>query len=324
MPRKALVTGGAGFIGRHLLRALLEAGQDVRVLDNLSSGSEASIPERADFHRGDILNPQDVAAAMSGCDIVYHLAGNASGTLSVENPRFDFEANAVGTFNLLEAALAGDVRRFVYVSSASVYGVPRRFPIDEEHPLSPFVPYGASKLVGERYCRTYLDTYGLPSVIARPFCVYGPGENPELALVEVARYLRWHLNGATIQIVGDADRKTRDFVHVDDVVRGLLILAESGKAGEAYNIGSGEETSMRQLADLVGSFTDREVDLAEIREVMEDTYRLVASVSKLAHLGYSPTMSLERGVRQLAEEMGASTALPMGSTIFHPGQAAEE
>lgn len=251
------------------------------------------------------------------------MAGNANGSLSVENPRLDFEANVSGTFNLLEAALEGDVRRFVYVSSASVYGVPHGFLIGEEHPLVPFMPYGTSKLAAERYCRTFLNTFGLRTLIARPFCVYGPGEHPDLALVEVSRYLRWHLDGAPIQVVGDPDRKTRDFVNVDDVVRGRIILAERGEVGEAYNIGSGEETSMRELAHVEGDITGRKVELMEIENVTEDTYRLVADISKLESLGYSPAVSLERGVKLLAEELGESPALPSGSTIFHPGQAAE-
>lgn len=282
------------------------------------------MPQGADLLPGDLRHPADVAAALKDCPLVFHLAGNANGTISVEDPRRDFEANVLGTFHLLEAARKGDVDRFVYVSSASVYGIPRSFPMDEEHPRRPFVPYGVSKLAAESYCRTFWSTYGLPTVIARPFCVYGPDEDPGRGLVEVSRYLRWHLNGLAIQVVGDPDRKTRDFVHVDDVVQALLLLANRGSRGEAYNVGSGTETSLRQLAEMVSQVTDREAELSEIRDVTEDTYRLVADISKLVELGYAPEVSLEDGISRLAGVLGEHPPPPEGATIFHEGQEAEK
>lgn len=321
---KILVTGGLGFIGRHLVEALSALQKEVTVLDDLSTALSATVPKGATLIRCDLRDPQAVREAVRGADLIFHLAANASGTRSVEDPRLDFETNALGTFNILEAALDAGVKRLIYVSSASVYGRPKRVPIDEDHPTKPFVPYGASKLTGELYCRVFSQTYGLPVVIARPFCVYGSGENPRTALVEVSRYLRWHLNGRPIQVVGDLDRKTRDFVHVDDVVCGLLIVADRADEGEAFNLGSGEETSMRELIEIISSLTRRKPHIEKFSHVEEDTYRLVADISKLRALGYSPKVPLREGMRRLIDELGKGPELPVGATIFKRGQRAEE
>lgn len=320
---RILVTGGAGFIGSHLGDALLSLGKEVVVFDNLSTGSEENVASGATLARGDVSNPGQIADAARGSDLIFHLAANANGTVSVNDPRLDFETNALGTFNVLEAAVQAGAKKFVYISSASVYGTPQRFPMGEDHPTKPFIPYGASKLAGEICCRSFFQTYGLPLVIGRPFCVYGPRENPKLALVEVSRYLRWHLNGKPIQIVGDLDRKTRDFVHVSDVVQGLLLIAQRAPAGEVFNLGSGEEVTMRELTDVIGSITGCPAVIDAIPKITEDTYRLVGDISKIRSLGYAPRVSLTEGVSQLAEELGEQPEMPTGATIFKRGQQAE-
>ncbi len=317
------VTGGLGFIGRHLVQALVSLGKDVTVVDSGATASESRLPQGATFVRTDIRDADQVKKALVGADMVFHLAANSNGTLSVADPRFDFETNALGTFNVIEGSVSAGARRLLYVSSASAYGVPRRVPMDEDHPTRPFMPYGASKLAGELASLAAFHAAGLPVVVGRPFCVYGPGENPRIALVEVARYLRWHLNDRPIEVVGDADRKTRDFVHVSDVVTALTLIADRAPAGEVYNIGSGDETSMRDLASIIGTVTGRRASVAEVREVTEDTYRLVADVSKLRGLGFVPRMSLTDGVRALAGELGTAPDLPGVATIFHAGQQAE-
>ena len=319
-----LVTGGAGFIGSHVVDSLLSLSKKVVVFDNLLSGLEENVPSGATLVRGDVRNPRQIAEAAKGADLIFHLAANANGTVSVNDPRLDFETNALGTFNVLDAALQAGVRKFVHLSSASVYGTPQRFPMGEDHPTKPFVPYGASKLAAEICCRSFFDTYGLPVVIGRPFCVYGPRENPQLALVEVARYVRWHLNGKPIQIVGDPDRKTRDFVHVSDVVQGLLLTADRAPVGEVLNLGSGEEVTMRELADVIGSVTGRPAVIDAIPEITDDTYRLVGDVSKIRSLGYAPRVSLAEGVKDLAEKLGERPEMPTGPTIFKRGQRAED
>ena len=318
-----VVTGGAGFIGRHLVRALLELKKHVVVLDNFSSSLDTSVPEGAGVVQADIRNPDELAEPMDRADLVFHVAANASGTLSVEDPRFDFETNAVGTFNVLEAASKAGVKRVVYTSSASVYGVPQSYPMVETDQTKPFMPYGSSKLAGELAGRAWLQARGLPVVIIRPLGVYGPGENPKLALVEVSRYLRWHLNKRSIPVIGDLDKKIRDFVHVSDVVQGQLLLAENGVPGEAYNIGSGEEVSMRQLVQVIEEASGHPAKIENITGITDDTYRLVADFSKLRTLGYAPRVRLADGVARLAAELGPAPELPAGATIFTRGQQAE-
>ncbi len=321
---KVLVTGGLGFIGRHLVEALLSLKKKVVVLDNLSTVSSGSAIKGATLVRVNIRDSDQVKRAAKGAELIFHLAANANGTVSVNDLRLDFETNALGTLNALEAAISGGAERFIYASSASVYGKPKSFPIDEEHPTRPFIPYGVSKLAGELYCLSFFEAYDLGTVIARPFCVYGPGENPRTALVEVSRYLRWHLNRKPIHIVGDMDRKTRDFVHVSDVVRALLLIADKADGGEVFNIGSGGEISMKKLVEIIASVTGKPAEINEISGVREDTYRLVANISKLNSLGYAPSISLEEGVRQLAMELGDKPQMPSGATIFRRGQVAEE
>lgn len=318
-----LVTGGLGFIGRHLVEALVSLEKEVTVFDNTRTATDNSPPSGAALQIADLRNSDEVAKAVAGIDVVFHLAANANGTLSVTKPRLDFECNAVGTFSLAETLLHSNIRRLVYVSSASVYGRPRSFPMDEDHQTRPFMPYGASKLSGEVACLALHDACGLPVVVGRPFCVYGPGDNPKEAMVEVGRYLRWHLNNQPIQIIGDIDCKTRDFVHVSDLVTGLLLIADRAETGEVFNIGSGQETSMRQLIATIDAATGREPALRMISEVKNDTYRLVADTFKIESLGYHPSKSLYDGVRELAEYLGPNPELPGTPTLFTRDQRAE-
>jgi len=321
--QKVLVTGGTGFIGSHLVVALLSLDKEVIVFDNLSTGPKENLHSGATLAVGAIQNFEQVTEATKGADLIFHATANANGTVSVNNPWLDFESNACGTFNVLYAALQVGVKKFVYISSASVYGVPQRFPIGEDHPTNPFMPYGASKLAGEIYCHSFARTYNLPVVIGRPFCVYGPRESPKWVLVEVSRYLRWHLNKKPIRIVGDIDKKSRDFVHVSDVVQGLLLIADRADTGKVFNLGSGEETSMRQLTDIISSTTGQKASIDVLPHITEDTYRLVSDISKIKSLGYSPKVSLIDGIRHLAEALGEQPEMPTRPTIFKTSQLGE-
>lgn len=322
--RKVVVTGGLGFIGAHLVQSLLSSRVDVTVLDNLDTTALRSEPPAGvPVVSVDIRDLDRLEGVLGGTDLVFHLAGNSSGTRSVTAPRFDFETNAVGTFNVVSAAVSAGVRRVVYVSSASVYGTPQRFPIDEDHPTRPFVPYGASKLAAEVTALALSKALGIEVVAGRPFCVYGPGENPHVALVEIARYLRWHLNGQPVQVVGDPDTKTRDFVHVIDVVAALVIIAERASSGEVFNIGSGHEASMRHVVTAIGRATGRAATIEALTDITEVTFRLVADISKLKGLGYRPRVALDDGIARLAAELGESPQLPDTPTVFTAGQRGE-
>lgn len=320
---KVLVTGGAGFIGRHLVAALLEQGRTVNIVDDLETAHDRSLPHGAVVAWTDLRNPGQVSEAVRGADLIFHLGANSSTSSSITDPRYDFETNAYGTFNLLEAARKHGTRRIVYASTASVYGKPDSCPVAEDHPARPFTPYGMSKLAGELCASAYFRTYGLPAVTARLFWVYGPGENPHRALVEVSRYLRWHINNRPVKAVGDLDAKTRDYVHVSDAVSGLMLLADKGESGQAYNIGTGRETSLRELLGLVGGVTGSPPELERIEEVSEDSFRLAADISKIRPLGFEPTTDLPDGLKALAAELGDKPELPSGATIFKKGQKAE-
>lgn len=320
---RILVTGGAGFIGSHLVDTLLSLGKKVVVLDNLSTGLSNNLPSGVKLIKGDIRNPNQIKPAVRGVDLVFHAAANANGTVSVMNPRFDFEVNAMGTLNMLEASLQARVKKFVYVSSASIYGKPKYSPIDEKHSTELYTPYGGAKYIGEVYCYVYLRAYNLSMAIARPFCVYGPRENPKSSLVEVSRYLRWHLNQKPIQIVGDPNKKIRDFVHVSDMVKGLLLIADYGKPGEVFNIGSGEATSMQKLVDIIGSVTGLKPVTKIISNIQDDTYPLVSDISKIKSIRYIPKISLAVGIKQLTKELGEFPEMPGGITIFKKEQRGE-
>ena len=320
---KVLVTGGLGFIGKHLAHRLLQLGKQVTLLDDYSTTYE---PERVQGRKikADLRDSRAIREAVQGNEVLFHTGANSNGSVSVRDPRLDSEINVLGTFNVAEAAAACGVKRLVYVSSASVYGVPQRFPIDEEHPLEPFVPYGASKLAGELAALDFFHSRDLPVVIGRPFCVYGPGENPNHALVEVSRFARWALNDHVIPVIGDPKRKTRDFVHVHDLVTSLLLLADRGTAGQRYNIGTGTEISMEDLAATISAAIGKEARIQAHPGVTDDTYRLVGDIGKLRSLGYEPSVAIADGVADLVKTLGEKPALPGGLTIFKEGQAGEE
>jgi UDP-glucose 4-epimerase len=317
------VTGGLGFVGRNLVEALTTLGKRVIVADRAQPDAAPELHDAVELRRVDLRDRTQTHAALDGAEVIFHVAGNASGTLSIDRPRFDFETNAQVTFNVCEAIRSTPATRLVHVSSAMVYGRPRTVPIAESHPLQPYLPYAASKVAAEATVRAFVEAFGLSAVIARPFCIYGPGEDPRRAGCEVSQYLRWHVNGLPIQATGDIDRKTRDFVHVNDVVTGLLLLADRGEDGGAYNVGSGGEVSLRELGQTISRATEREVEILEDASVTDDTYRLVADVSGLCALGYQPRMSLQEGVGALLRQLGRDVELPQVDTIFRSGQREE-
>ena len=169
--QKVLVTGGRGFIGSHLVSTLLSMGKEVAVFDNLSTGTKSDLLPGAELRGGDLRRATEIATALKGINLVFHLAANANGTRSVLDPFYDFETNTIGTVNLLVAATEPKVDKVVYVSSAAVYGTPQAFPMAEDHPTEPFMPYGGSKLASEVQRKTFFRTYGLPVTIGRPMAV---------------------------------------------------------------------------------------------------------------------------------------------------------
>lgn len=322
--RRALVTGGAGFIGGHLVRTLLAAGVEVRSVDfrpggRPDGGAAAGAgggPGAVEAVVADLRDPLAAQAALDGVDTVFHLAGNPSGTVSVRDPMFDFSANAIVGMNVLEAVRQQPETRLVYMSSAMVYGRPARTPCVVGDPVRPFYPYGASKLAVEHWLGAYSETYGVDASAVRAFVVYGPGEDPRRAGAEIGQFLRWHLNHLPIRITGDPDRKIRDFVHVQDLVDSLLIVARRGAAGTVYNSGSGTATSLRDLVGAIESVTARPAQVRVDQSDLTDSYPLVADIGPVVSLGFRPRVALDAGLQQVADDLGPNPPLPQLDTVL--------
>lgn len=299
-----LVTGGLGFIGRNLARHLAELGADVTVWDLAAGDDSPRVAEGVNVRRFDLRRPLP-PSALEGIDTIFHLAGNASGRVSMTDPRFDYEINVEATFNVAEAAIAAGVEKLVFMSSALVYGRPRSTPIPETHPTNPLLPYSGSKLAAESMLRGLFHGLGLRVVIGRCFAVYGRGENPATAEAEPGVYARACMSGDPIVVRGHLDRKTRDFVHVSDVARALTLLAARGEPGGVFNIGTGTEVSLRDLVETLAAVTGKASELIDGGTYWDDSFRHVADVSKLRRLGYVPRVALRDGIADMLQPASA-------------------
>jgi len=305
---KVLVTGGAGFIGSHLVDKLMAEGYEVAVLDDLSTGKSENISQhdsdsKFSFVRGDITSKEDVQKSLEGVDAVVHEAALTSVPLSIEKPELVNKVNVEGTKTLLEESASAGVKRFVYASSCAVYGEVNELPIHEDAALKPMSPYGESKLAAEAQCKSFYDERGLETVCLRYFNVYGPRQTFGPYAGVILHFLeRLKANKPPI-IHGDGEQ-TRDFVYVNDVVRGsLLALTRKEAAGQVINIGTGAATSINQLCGAVLKITGR-TDLEPVHEEARpgDIRRSRADLSKAEEiLGYQPRVPLEEGLRELIE-----------------------
>lgn len=252
-----LVTGGAGFIGSHLVQWLVQQGHAVRVLDNLSSGRKAWLGDAlaaVDFHTSDICDWAAVQAAMQEVHAVFHLAALVSVVESVENPLKAQATNATGTLHVLEAARQAGVQRVVQASSCAVYGNSERLPISEQEPPQPLSPYAATKLAAEQLGQLYTTLYGLETVALRFFNVYGPRQDPASPYAAVVpRFVAALRQGTQPVIFGDG-QQSRDFIYVGDIVQGLWTAATvPNLGGQVFNVGTGQMWSILELAHLVGA-----------------------------------------------------------------------
>lgn len=298
---KVLVTGGAGFIGSHLVEALLIAGARVRVLDSMAQARPDSLRQvlsSLELWEEDVRDEKAVLRAVNDCSIVFHLAANASVPRSVQNPREDFECNALGTLNLLQAVKSNPVTSCVVVSSGAVYGQPVKFPIQEEDALLPISPYGASKMAAEGVCRAFHASYGLPVQIARVFNTYGPRQ-PRFVMYDFYRKLK--ADPSRLEVLGNG-RQIRDFCYVSDTVDGLLRLGTCpAEKCEAFNISSGLSYSVTEVAkELFLAMGLNEVEISYSGSSWSgDAQRWEVSIEKLARLtGYSPRYSLRDGLKE--------------------------
>jgi len=301
--KRVLVTGGAGFIGSHLVDRLANEGCRVVVLDDLSSGSLENIRDNLDsgrvrFIEGDVRDSKVVEDAVKDVDLVCHLAAVVSVPYSMREPLLTHEVNVTGTLNLLIASLKHEVERFVYLSTCAVYGEPEYLPIDEAHPTSPVSPYAASKLAAEHYCMAFQQAYGLKTVILRPFNVYGSRQNDGV----VARFIQRVKKGDLPIIYGNGGQ-TRDFVYVWDAVDAILLaLKHDGAVGKVFNLGTGKATTVNELAGLLLRIFGKELKPMREEPRIGDVRQSCADISKAEkELGYRPCFSLEKALRYLVE-----------------------
>lgn len=302
-----LVTGGAGFIGSHLVDALITAeAAQIRVLDDLSNGSRANLAEalaqpQVSLTVGDICDPETLTQALDGIDVVFHLA--CLGVRhSLHDPFGNHRVNAEGTLALLQQSLTTGIDRFIHVSSSEVFGTAQYAPMDERHPTWPETVYGGGKLAGEAYARAHFRTYGMPVVVARPFNTYGPRSHFEGDSGEVIpRTIVRALCGLPALIFGDG-AQTRDFTHVTDTARGLIALAECDAAvGQTVNLGSGSEVSITELARLVADAAGRpDLTPVHLEDRPGDVRRLLVDDTLMHELtGFKPRMPFSQGVAEL-------------------------
>lgn len=321
---KWLITGGCGFIGTNLVRNLVdEGGHNIRVFDNLSVGHRHDLENVVPFEEldsddigdmpeneetqlvvGDVRNADLAQQAAGGADVIVHLAAQAGVPSSVEDPRHDFDVNALGTFNLLEAARHQGVERFVFASSAAPIGDCDP-PIHEEMACSPKAPYGASKLAGEGYCSAYYGTYGIETVALRFGNVYGPRSGHKSSVV--AKFIRRAMEGKTLEIYGDG-QQTRDFIHTDDLTRAIMLAATQDEVGgEIFQIATNSETTINDLTDLIIEALSEEIGLNDV-DVQHtaprkgDIRRNYSDTSKAEKLlGWSPQVKLMAGLRHVVQ-----------------------
>lgn len=300
---KALITGGAGFIGSHLAELLLNEGHDVVVVDNLNSGRLRNIEQLAkfpsfEFKKIDIRDVAKVELAVQGADWVFHLAGLADIVPSIENPVEYYQVNVDGTFNMLEASRKAGVKRFIYAASSSSYGFAKQLPTPETAAISPEYPYALTKYMGEELVLHWAKVYKLPTLSLRLFNVYGPRSRTSGTYGAVfGVFLAQKLAGKPFTVVGDGTQ-TRDFTFVTDVARAFYAAAKSSASGEAMNVGSDNHYSVNRLVELLGG----EVTYIPKRPGEPDcTFADTTKIKKL--IDWKPQVSFEEGVAELIKNI---------------------
>jgi len=301
---KALVTGGAGFVGSNLVRALLERGDEVRVLDNFSTGSRQNL-DGLDVHvvEGELRSYERVHNAVRGMEVVFHLGALGSVPRSVQDPLTSSAVNVEGTLNVLLAARDEGVRRVVFSSSSSVYGPNRDLPVREDAPPDPISPYGVAKLAAERYCISFSRVYeSFESVVVRYFNVFGPRQSPSSQYAAmIPLFITWIAAGEPAVVYGDGEQR-RDFTYVSNVVDGTIRAADTPEAnGRIFNLAASQPATVNEVADLIGAIVGREVTRAFAPARAGDIRDSWADVTAARDtLDWHPTVALGEGLRRTA------------------------
>lgn len=305
---KILVTGGAGFIGSHLVEHLLATGTSVRVLDNLSTGKRANLPAhpQLEFIQGDIRDWSLVLDSVRGVEGIVHLAAVASVQASIDDPILTHQVNFDGTLNLLEAARRNGTRRFLYACSAAVYGDAASIPVSEDSKPNPLSPYAVDKLSGEHYLLHYHRQHGLPATSFRFFNIYGPRQDPSSPYSGVISIFVDRLKqNQPVTIFGDG-AQTRDFVYVADLA-GLLVRAVQGTegVGGVFNVGTGARHSLLQLLDILEKLSGKKIERRHEPPRLGDIRHSCADVSRLEKIFKGiPSTPFDRGMKKLLASLG--------------------
>lgn len=297
---KFLVTGGAGFIGSHIVEALVKRRHFVRVLDNFSSGKEKNLEgvlDKIDLARGDIRSQEDCLKAAKGIDFVLHQAALRSVPKSLKNPKEYNEVNINGTLNVLEASLRNKIKCLVFASSSSVYGDINDFPEKEDFLPRLISPYALSKLTGEHYCRIFSYNWGLPTVSLRYFNVFGPRQSldDEYAVV-IPKFINCMLRGESPPIYGTG-RQSRDFTYVANVVRAnILASGIRSPRGEVFNVAGGKDYSILELAGILNKIMKKEIKPVFLKPRPGDVFRTLADLSRVKKIGFKPGIDFIKGL----------------------------
>ncbi|MGH9891824.1 MAG: SDR family oxidoreductase, partial [bacterium] len=298
-----LVTGGAGFIGSHIVEGLVAGGRKVRVIDDFITGRRENLNgllEKIELVQGDILDLDLVKKAVEGVEVVFHQAALRSVPLSVDNPLATNEVNTQGTLNVLVASRDAGVGRVVYASSSSVYGDSPQLPKREEHATAPISPYAVSKLAGEHYCSVFTKVYGLETVSLRYFNVFGPRQDPNSQYAAVIpKFISRALQGEPLEVHGDG-LQSRDFTYIDNVVQANISAAATKQGiGEAFNVASGEAYSLLDLISALSKIIGRDLPRQHTPSRKGDVRHTLADTAKARRLlGYDPRIAFEQGLRK--------------------------
>ena len=299
---KSVITGGAGFIGSNLAEKLVQLGHKVVVLDNLSTGRLSNlnnIKNKIEFKNVDISKKDKFFDQyFEKVDWVFHLAGLADIIPSIDNPTQYFNSNVKGTLNILESSRRANIKKLIYAASASCYGIPGKYPTNENSKINPQYPYALTKFIGEQLIFHWFKVYNMPNISLRFFNAYGPKSRTTGAYGAVfGVFLAQKLAGKPLTIVGDGNQ-TRDFIHVYDLVDAIIKAAQKGKHGETYNVGNGKEISVNLIASLIGGSKVR------VPKKPGEPDRSLADISKIKkQLSWKPKISINEGIKMLLNDI---------------------
>ena len=294
---KIIVTGGAGFIGSHIVDALVAGGYEVHIVDNMSAGKKENVNPKAVLHVVDIRDKEKLMPIFEGAKYVFHEAAMPQVEYSIRNPLETNDVNVVGLISVLEASRLNSVKRVIFASSSAIYGNQEVLPILETMEVRPLSPYGAQKYIGEVYIKLYAQIYGLETVCLRYFNVYGPRQSANGAYASVIpKFIEFRKNDELLLITGDGEQ-TRDFVNIKDIVKANILAMKGDKVGkgEIINIGANNQYSINYIAKLIGG----EVSYISPRIEPKNTRAGILRAKEL--LDWEPTVSLENGIKELKE-----------------------